>query len=186
MSSIFEKLSMLRQLSFTDGEIRLLDNRMVILPANILAAYTEKINESQELVLELYHSIKDSQIEGFAKLVGKSFSFSFNDFVKWMPDIFALAGWGIIEYKELDPDKHTATLTVARSPVATALKGKVKTPVDHLIRGFIAGAATAAFKVDIDTIETECAALDAQACKFEFKPVEQFRSSPETLHQLGR
>ncbi len=159
---------------------------MVMLPASILSAYTEKISDSPELISNMYHSVKASQREGFASLVGKTYEFSFHDFFKWMTDIFAFAGWGIVEWKVLDENKHIGVITVAHAPVADELKGKVKTPIDHLIRGFVAGAASASFNVDIDVIELECAALGAPVCKFEFRPVGQFQPSPEAQRQLGK
>ena len=64
------------------------------------------------------------------------------------------------------------------------LKGKVKKPVDHFIRGLIAGWATASFKWDIDVIEQECSALGSDKCKFVFKKAEEI-DRDAFIDQLG-
>lgn len=184
--SIFDEIAVMRQLTFKDGDIELMGNRVVIIHANFLYDYCLKINDSPEKVHELYETSKSSFRVGIAESIGKAYGFSFHDFFKWMTKIAMLAGWGTLKYELLDEEKKIARITVDNSPVAEHLKEKVNNPVDHFIRGFIAGAATAAFKTDVDAIEEECMALGAERCKFLFKPANTFESSPETIYQLGR
>lgn len=105
-----------------------------------------------------------------AKSIGKKFGFNFLDFFKWLTNIAMLAGWGTLDWQDLNEEKKQGIIYVTNSPIATELKGKVTTPVDYLIRGFLAGGASASFSVDIDCVEEECIALGAKRCKFVIYP----------------
>ncbi|MFH1696798.1 MAG: 4-vinyl reductase, partial [Candidatus Diapherotrites archaeon] len=65
------------------------------------------------------------------------------------------------------------------------LHGKAKLPVDHFLRGVFAGLFTDAFKKDMDCVETECAALNTNKCKFVIKEAADFDfKKPEPRRQL--
>ncbi len=185
MPSIFDQLTLLRQLSFKDGDIRLMGNRVVIIHANFFYDYCMQINDSPEKVSELYSSAKSSFKVGIAESIGKNYGFSFNDFFNWMTKIAILAGWGNIKWEGLEEGDGIGKISVENSPIAEHLKGKVKSPVDHLIRGFIAGGASASLQKDIDALEEECVATGAPHCSFTFRPAGQFKISYETKRQLG-
>src|SRR5271157_3801045 len=157
--SIFEELMLARQLSFSKGSIELLGNRVVIFNANLFSEYTLRINDSPDAVSLLYETVKSSFRDGFAKSVGEKYKFSFSDYFKWMKDLAEMNGWGVFTWEGLDQEARQGVLFVENSPIAKDLAGKVRNPVDHIIRGFIAGGASAAFASDIDVVEKECFAL---------------------------
>jgi len=163
---IFNELTLIRQLTFEDGNIRMLGQRMQILPSDVLARYVFDIRDDSQAILKLYISVKDSLREGFGLSIGKTYGFSFKDYSKWFVDLAMVAGWGKIVWEELNEEKRGGVVTIQDSPIASYLKGKVKDPCDHFTRGFIAGAASCAFKEDIDIIEIECEAVNAQKCMF--------------------
>ena len=105
-------------------------------------------------------------LEDFGVNVGKVYGFSFKDYSRWFVDIAGLSGWGQFEWQDIDEEKRKGLIIVKNSPVADSLRNKVNSPCDHIIRGFVAGAASSAFKEDINIIEIECEALGAQGCKF--------------------
>jgi predicted hydrocarbon binding protein len=183
--NVFEELMLARQLSFTVGDIHLLGNRVTIVHATFWAEYTMRMNEDPKKVFELYDSAKISFRDGMAKSIGKRYGLSFNDFFKWLTDIAMLAGWGKLTWVDLNDTNKTGIILVDNSPVVEVLKGKVHNPIDHLIRGFIAGGASGWLNTDIDAIEEECAAMGAPQCKFVFRPKEQFKVTPEVTRQLG-
>jgi predicted hydrocarbon binding protein len=168
--SIFEELMLARQLSFSKGSIELLGNRVVIFNANLFSEYALRINNSPDAVALLYEAVKSSFRDGFGKSVGEKYKFSFNDYFKWMKDLAEMNGWGLFTWEGLDQETKKGALFVENSPIAKDLVGKVKNPVDHVICGFIAGGASAAFASDIDVIEKECVALGAQRCEFSLLP----------------
>jgi predicted hydrocarbon binding protein len=164
--SIFDKLMLARQLKFTDGRVELFGQPIILSPSDFLAIYISQINEDPILVGKFYNSAKRSVKEGFGINVGKSYGFSFRDYSNWFVDILKLSGWGRVTWQENDKENHKGVISIQGSPIATYLKGKVKFPCDHVMRGFLAGGASSAYKLDIDVVETECEALGAQSCKF--------------------
>jgi predicted hydrocarbon binding protein len=163
--SIFDELMLARQLKFTNGKIELLGQPLVFSPANFWSKYIFELKDNTEQIRQLYLSAKDTMKEGFSYNVGSSFGFSFKDYMKWFIDIAGLSGWGEFEWADMDETKKQGVITIKGSPVALELKNKVTEPCDHITRGFVAGAASSAFKDDIDIIEIECEAVGAEKCK---------------------
>ena len=168
--SIFDEFMLARQLSFNDGSITLLENRVVIVQAKFFTDYSLAIEGNLDRISELYEISKNSFTEEMGKATGKNFEFNFNDFFKWMTKVAMLAGWGKLTWGDVYQKNKSGVIFMENSPIAEVLKGKVKSPIDHVIRGFIAGGASAAFNADIDATEEECVALGAQKCKFIFGP----------------
>jgi predicted hydrocarbon binding protein len=181
---IFEELMLAKQLSFKEGEISLLDQRIVMFPSNFLALYTEKIKDKRELVKELYECAKDSVRESFGPSVGKAYGFSVLDYTNWFVSILNMSGWGNVHWEENEWEKKRGVIKIEHSPIAKYLKGKVSSPCDHIMRGFMAGGGASAFDLDIDTIEVECEALGAEKCKFIVDSKENLKSRfPELFEQ---
>ncbi|MDE1804263.1 MAG: hypothetical protein KGH59_00560 [Candidatus Micrarchaeota archaeon] len=164
--SLFDELMLARQLSFGDGKIELLGQRVVFIEADFISKYIEDINNDPKLVLEMYESTKKTMINGFGVDIGKKYSFSFKDYAKWFVDLAKLSGWGLIAWEEIDEELHKGVISVQNSPMTNYLKGKVTKPCDHVIRGLMAGGASSAFKTDLDILETECESLGSPKCKF--------------------
>ena len=184
--NIFEKLMLAKKMSFDDGAIYLLGNRVTIIQSDFFVEYSMRANNSSDKINELYEVAKITFRDSIAKSIGKAYSFTFNDFFKWMTDIAMLAGWGIVKWQMIDKNKKIGVITIEKSAVGGNLKGKVTSPVDHVIRGFIAGGASASFNIDMDAIEEECIALNASVCKFVFKPAGTFQRSEEIDRQLSQ
>ncbi len=185
--NFLDKLMIAKEISFGDGKIELLGNRVVITHASFYSVYGKIIEGSPEKIFDYYYAAKVSFRDGMAKSMGKRFSFNFNDFFKWLTDIASFAGWGTLKWKDLDREKMHGVIIVQDSPIATSLKGTAKGPVDHVIRGFIAGGASGSLNKDVDAFEEECIAMGAAACRFVFKPRKEFDfSSPEVVRQLGK
>ena len=164
--NIFDKLMLSRQVSFQDGRIELLGQRVVISPSDFFASYVLKINDRPELVTDVYLAAKQATRDGFATNLGKANKFTFEDYSQWLVDLAILSGWGQIKWVEREKDKLRGVLSATDSPVALNLKGKVKRPCDHVIRGLMAGGASSAFRANVEIIEYECEALGHDACKF--------------------
>lgn len=183
-NNLFQKLFTSRQLLFTDGSIFLLKNRKILIDSKVLSNITKLIDNSSK-GYELYNSIKTSFVEGSAKAMGTTFSFSFKDYFKWLTDIAMVEGWGKFSWGELNEQRMEGVIFVEDSPIAKDLINKVTNPTDHFIRGLIAGGASASLKVDIDVIEKECIAIGSTKCVFIFKPSDKFEQNSQTKIQLG-
>lgn len=183
--NIFEKLMFSRQLKFAEGDIELFGTRLVMIQSSFFSTYTLQINDSPDRVVELYQIAKKTFATDMAKSISKMYEFTFNDFFKWMTNIAMLAGWGTFKWELLDEGKKIAKINIENSPIAKPLINKVSSPVDHLIRGFIAGAASVSLKTDIDVMEEKCVALNSPYCEFVFKPSDQFEKTTESIRQIG-
>lgn len=162
-----------RQIDFKEGSISLFTNRIVMAPATFLLEFTKAIEGSPEETHSLYESAKTSFKEIVTKDV-RTYKFSVNDYIKWLFEISSFSGWGLLTLESLEIEKKSGSITMLNSPVSEGLKGKVKLPCDHIVRGFIAGALSIAFKEDIECAEMECVGSGAARCRFIFKPASQF------------
>jgi uncharacterized protein len=79
----------------------------------------------------------------------------------------ATIGWGEFTLDRLGADGMV--VTVRRSPFAEAY-GPSTAPVCHLTRGVLESLATATLGRPARVIETGCAAMGAQECRFEARP----------------
>lgn len=179
--NIFEKLSMARQISFHDGKIILLDQRVSVVPVEFLASITKTINDSSDQVFEVYSAAKTAVREGFAKRLGEAYDFKFRDYSQWLVDIATMSGWGRLEWADLDFDNKRGVIAVTDSPIGSKLSGQVDSPVDHVIRGLMAGGASHSFNADVDILETECVALGDPKCKFVIQSPKEFLKSDNPL-----
>lgn len=185
---IFEKLMLARQLKFTDGEIDMLGQRVVIVPSDLFTKYMADINDKPDRIAEVYNSAKQAMKENFGVNIGKSYGFNFNDFSNWFVELATLSGWGNVKFEENDKERHVAVITIKNSPIAVGLKGKVSSPCDHIIRGLMAGGSSSAYKNNVDMIETDCEALGAEKCKFIIDTKDNLRAKfPDLVEkQLGK
>ena len=181
-----QKLVLARQVRFEKGSVSLLNKRVVMFNSSFFSCFINRNHEEPKQMQTLYYSVKDSFSKDFAEGVGKDRQFKFRDFVEWMTGLAMMTGWGVFSWENLKEDKFEGIIYVEKSPVVMDLKNTAKYPVDHAIRGFIAGGASAAFKKNIDVVEEKCQALGDKKCRFVFKLSENFdRSDKQILFQLG-
>jgi len=179
---------MARQISFKEGEIDLLKQRVVITPNDFFVVLGIKLDKDKELALEMYTGSKEAVTHGFAKELNKHFNFKTGgEFITWLINIAGLSGWGESKLVRLNDSSSEGVLQTKNCPVGTSLKGKVKYPVEHIWRGLLAGGASAVYNKPIDVVETKCVALGDRYCEFVFKPTAKFKeeSNNRTKRQIG-
>lgn len=176
-----------RQISFLEGKIELMGQRVVIAPSEFFANYMIEMGDNPELVYGIYAAAKQIMKERFGVNLGKTYGFSFKDYATWFVDIAKLSGWGDVKWESRDETNHKGTISIGDSPISGYLNGKVKYPCDHIIRGLMAGGACSAFVDEVDIIETECSALGATRCKFIIDKKDALKSNFPDLakQQLG-
>ena len=182
--STAEHLMIARQLILKDGYIEMMGNRMIMPNSKMLSALILKFNDSKEIVYDIYETTKKSFEEGTALEIGKKYEMDFHGYFEWLTKIAMLVGWGKFSWELLDQDKKVGKIYVENSAIAQDLKGQVKSPVDHFVRGLIAGGASVSLKENIDVIEQQCLALGAYRCEFLFKPADQFEQNEQTALQI--
>ena len=197
MFNFFKKLLIARQLKVEKGSLEMLGERMLIMPAYTFSYIIKSAEDQDKIGRLIYNACKHANNDprGFTYDVSKKFNLKGEDLIKWMADIATTSGWGIIDIVRFDGDKKTATIMIKDSPVAKNIQG-AKNPVDHPIRGYMAGAAEVVFNdlstdkkswIKYDYVETKCVACGSQFCSFELMPREQLRnSSDKRIRELFR
>jgi predicted hydrocarbon binding protein len=105
--------------------------------------------------------------------------------LKFAEVFFTASGFGLLQNIQLDFSANKAIVNVSNSAVALLLKGKARLACDHLLRGILAGIFSAAFKQDIECVESKCLALNNNACEFVCEPAGNIDfSSKEAREQL--
>ncbi|VVB77449.1 Uncharacterised protein [uncultured archaeon] len=172
-----------KQIAYKDGDIEVMGNRMVMPNVKLLAGLILKFDSPDE-VYDIYETAKNTFVEGTASTIGKKYEFDFHGYFEWLTKVAMILGWGKFTWELLDEEQKKGVLIVENSAIGEALKGKVKVPADHFVRGMIAGGASVSLKADIDALEEECVGLGAGRCKFLFKPADQFEQNAQTALQL--
>jgi len=85
-----------------------------------------------------------------------------------MLHIFAATGWGRLELGDLDGEGHRARLRMTDGFECTGVSSDK--PASHLIRGHLAGAMSAYFGLDVNSVETKCVSKGDKYCEFVFSP----------------
>lgn len=182
--SLAEHLMSTKQLTFKNGYVEMMGNRMIMPNSKMLSALILKFNESNEIIYDIYETTKRSFEEGTATELGKKYEFDFHSYFEWLTKIAMIVGWGRFKWELLDENHKIGRIYVEDSAIGEDLKGLVKAPVDHFIRGLVAGGASVSLKTDIDVLEEECIAMGAPRCNFLFKPADQFEQNKQVISQL--
>lgn len=168
MFNVIKKLLLSRQISFEEGEIKLLGQSITMLPVELYVAMFNELKKSQPAS---YREI----IYNIAKNVGKIYTKKLHEkyaledshkIAEWDVNTLALAGLGKAEVLKYDLKNKNAELKVMNSPIAKALKPQ-KEVVDFIIAGFIAGSSIIAFSSEkMVCEELTCLAKGDQFCLF--------------------
>lgn len=177
MFDVVKKLMFGRQLKMEEGNIEVLKQRMIIIPAYTFAYILKDSKNPIETGRFLYDVCKhiNSDPNGFTYKVSEEYGIEGPELIRWMADIATMAGWGKIVVDKVDKKEKNAKVHIGDSPIPK-LTGRMEHPVDHPIRGYMAGAAEVIFNglkkrrdknwVRYDYLETGCKATGSKTCKF--------------------
>ncbi len=171
MFDLFKKLLMAQQIKFEEGSITLLDSRTVFVPSEIFTNLIKKFKEDEKVCIEFYKASKFSNIVGFAEKVSKKYKLKEMELAKWLVNVGNVGGWGKMKFTAED-DAEKMFIIEVRNSITQNIKSSV--PVDHFLRGQIAGGASAAFGIDFNCIERRCVSVGDDCCEFVVKPTESF------------
>lgn len=187
MFEFVKKLMFARQLTFDRGKMQVLNQRVVVIPSCVFMYMLKEGGSFEEAANYIYLSTKLSVKEKFGVGIEKEYGLKGKQKIDWLRDVNDLVGLGLLTISDYDPIKKRGIGVVTDAPIAdNILKnyGKSDKPVDHDIRGFIAGGCSSAFASDVECVETECLAMGDNRCKFLAKPLEEFRDVTDPLIQF--
>ncbi|MFH1256813.1 MAG: 4-vinyl reductase [Candidatus Diapherotrites archaeon] len=176
MIDLFQKLLMMQQIKFEEGNIRLFGRRMVLSPAEMPIAMTDYMLNHPQAIPEIYEKIRVNIETGWAEAVHDLYKFGRRNYIDTMKDIGTLSGWGNHQFLTYDAEKLEGLVRTPNSPVGEYYKNKVKEPVDHIFRGLAAGVGSAILKKEMDWIETKCIGKGDPYCEMLFKLRENITS----------
>ena len=156
--NIFEMLMLSRKLAFEDGRVTLYGQGIAIFPTPSLAEHLAQMSNDPASTKLVYRMAKESMLDSKQDLIN---AHNASKDKNWLCEMINLYAHGAAAYE--DPAKE-GVIILADSPFSSSLTGKVNGPVDHIVRGLIAGIASAISNKDIDVLEIECG-VDGK-CKF--------------------
>ena len=168
MFGVVKKLLLAREISFEEGQIKLLGQSITMTPTIM---FIKLLKEMKKIRPDDYGDF----IYSIAKEVGYTYSKAIKDKygmdpqkqAEWDLNTLGLSGWGKGELIKFDVEKKKAIVRVTNSPVVKELRPS-KEPVDFIIAGYIGGSGAAAFKdKTIECKEVQCQAMGNPVCMFE-------------------
>jgi predicted hydrocarbon binding protein len=186
MFDLAKKLMMARQIKMDKGSLILLEQKMVMCPA-VTFVFLPSLVGDNDIGKHIYYACKLADEQGFTKGIRKRYGLEGGKLIQWMANIAMLGGWGDIQVMKLDMKQKRAIVQARNSPIALQYppSKSSKVPVDHIMRGYMAGAAEVAFGTPTDFIETKCQAMGDPHCEFIAKPTDEFdKSDPRVQSQL--
>lgn len=166
---LFGKLLIGRQLEFDNGKINLIGQPMVMMPVVTIAKMQHHIEKKSKLRKlgedALYNAAKDAGIDYMGRYRKNYGVTSPTKLLEWAINSMHLAGWGQFTVSKFDVKKAIAEFKVENSPFAIEI-GKRRYPVDHIIRGYIAGGLYVMFNRKVECKETKCIATGYPHCEF--------------------
>lgn len=172
MFEIVAQLLLHKQLRFEEGNIKLLEQNVVIFPFENLFSI-QKILEDSKKTYELYLSSKELGKDWIKNLL-KSYKM---DTIKaqseWGEKVFTLAGMGKMKVIKWDT-KKSLMIYRAYDSIMAKYYGNTGHCVCHIPRGWFAGASCVFFKKDVDAVEIKCLSKGDDFCEFLIKPKNSF------------
>ncbi|MDE1851359.1 MAG: 4-vinyl reductase [Candidatus Micrarchaeota archaeon] len=160
--NFFEMLIMSRKMAFQDGTVTLYGENVLIFPAPSIIKYICLTGTDPKNAKELYHMAKESILErrGNINSTGNS-----EADVSWVIDTVNLYGLGKLHYQETAGTAPAGIIIVENSPFSNSPDCMVGAPMDHILRGILAGMASAVFNKELEAVETECRVVGSSVCK---------------------
>jgi hypothetical protein len=177
---LFKDLLYQGQLVLSRDEFYLFKNRVGLMPmSQYLDFYTASKKQNPNNIY--FSSVKLGQ-RWFKGIRANGFSSGkLEDEIQFGASTLSIAGWGGMNVEAVDVKAREALVTLDHSPFAAEYlerKGKSRTAVDDLFRGYMAGG----WRVILDDpnlacVERKCIARGDKQCVFEIKPKRNFKAS---------
>ena len=161
------KLLMSGQLKFEKGKLSIFDQRVLIVPLELILILIRESLKDKKLAHYVYESSKESVID-FCKSIQKKLNLSNKDTLDVLLGLTEMNGYGEITPIKIDYDKKLAIFHLKGLP-SKAFFGKMRvnenTAVDIYWCGLVAGGMSFVFSDDINCLETRCVITGKETCE---------------------
>lgn len=171
LSPFFSKLLVSEQIKFEGGVFSLFGQRVILLPVEVLSELVKLSLDNPKMASVIYNFSKKAVHDGFATAMEKK-GMKGRKLVELLLEIAGTSGWGKFELLNYNSETGDVKMNLYNSAVASNLHAKK--PVDHIIRGGMAGVATKAFNMNVDFVEMSCLAMGKASCQFIAKSQEEW------------
>lgn len=167
MFEIIKKLLFARQISFEEGEIKLLGQTIVMTPVTIYIELHKYLKKSQPKKYgQIIYNLASEVSKKYDITLKEKYNMKPQKLIEWDINTLALAGLGQAKVMKFDLKKKEAIIRVVNSPIAKALTPS-KQPIDFIIAGYIGGSGTIIFNSKkIICKEVTCQAKGQTHCEF--------------------
>lgn len=178
---------MAKELKFSEGNITLFKQNLFFIPSDTIVKIIH--NNSVEDNAYIYNISKEIGFNWFKNMIG-SHGLSIREIVKWGLQTLTFSGWGKLSLKDLDEQAGYSRTLLQDSVVSKIYLnnyGVSEIPVDHIVRGLMAGGGCIIHKnPTIEMVETKCMAKGNKYCEIVAKPREFFKDKSEYISQIGK
>jgi len=181
LNSFYDKFIFTNGLQYKHNNFFLVNLPFLICPTEIVIGLLNTDNPAFER--HVYYNVKHSVRDRLVAQFGLEFGFKGEKMVNFLERYFVASGWGDIRNVDLDFDAKKAIIRVKNNPLTGRLRGKVKTPSDHILRGIFAGLFSKVFGEGVECVETHCIALGEEDCEFIIKKQAEFDVSDERVQE---
>jgi predicted hydrocarbon binding protein len=184
LNGFYDKFIFTGTLKYTHNNFYLTEIPFLMAPIETLVgiAGVQDTEFQKKIYLEVKKSTSQKLINQFTTNLGMEKEKE----IKLIEEFFTGSGWGLIQSIDMQMEAKRAIIVLENSPFVTELKGQSKIPVDTFLRGSLAGIFSKIFSEDIDCVESECAAVSGERCKFILKPKTEFDfANPMVQQQLS-
>lgn len=180
LNKFYDRFIFSNTLRFRHNNFFLVDIPFLIMPNDIIAGVL--CNEDAEFSRLLYWHVKDSVQKNLCKRFDVGFGLKNGNLVRFIEDFISYSGWGKLQTMDLDFKKKRAIIHLRDNPFAV---NHSKKPIDHVMRGILAGFFSGLFNEEMDCVETKCCSCGKENCEFILKKAKDFDfSNQEVRRQL--
>lgn len=184
LNNFYAKFHVTNNLKFKDNQLVLINLPLAIFPVGLFKEIA--LSEDDEMHRKIYELIKNS-CKDFAGKFKKEHGFNDKQIRNFLMDLFTNSGFGKIELVRQDDEKRLYEISVQNNPFAEQVRFKSKKPVDHIMRGILAGVMSVYTEQDIDCVETNCVGVNKNYCTFIAKKRKDFDFKTALVaDQLGK
>ena len=165
MVSFVDKLLLSRQLKFEEGRLTIFDQRVLIVPVELILLLIEKSVVDRKFERLIYDVMKKS-VYNFCQALANRRGVKPKEMVRILINLAEMNGYGKLELIKLDYENKEAVFHMRHLPSELITKQARSKIADRYWAGMLAGGASWIFGKDVDATETRCVADGKESCEF--------------------
>lgn len=181
MLKIFADLLMHGEIKIERGSFVVLGQRLLMSPMPFFLELTKNVLNDPKKSIELYELCKKALVHNFSVPLAKKYGLTGLKLVDTLQKFGEIGGWGEIDMLDYDETNKRAIVRINNTPIGSYLRNTNSKPVDHIVRGFMAGSASGVFNKDMDYVEVKCVAKGDPYCEFIAKEKAEFLKEDSAL-----